>query len=313
MEKTAKIYVAGHRGLVGSALVRALTKQGFANLLTRTSRELDLTDQKAVADFFATQKPEYVFLAAAKVGGIMANKNYPADFIHQNLQIQTNVIGSAHKNEVKKLLFLGSSCIYPKLAPQPIKEEYLLTGALESSNDAYAIAKIAGIKMCQSYNTQYKTNYISVMPTNLYGENDNFDLETSHVLPALIRRFDEAKKNNLPSVTLWGSGTPMREFLFVDDLAEACVHLMDTYNDSSIVNIGTGEDATIKELAGTIAKIVGYTGTLEWDTEKPDGTPRKLLDVSKLHSLGFTHKTSLEDGIKKTYAWYLNTVDNSTI
>jgi GDP-L-fucose synthase len=307
MEKTAKIYVAGHRGLVGSAIVRALTKEGFENLLTRTSKELDLTDQKAVTDFFAAEKPEYVFLAAAKVGGIMANKNYPADFIYQNLQIQTNVIGNAHKNGVKKLLFLGSSCIYPKLAPQPIKEEYLLTGALETSNDAYAIAKIAGIKMCQSYNTQYKTNYISVMPTNLYGENDNFDLETSHVLPALIRRFDEAKKNNLPSVTLWGSGTPMREFLFVDDLAEACVHLMATHNDSSIVNIGTGEDVTIKELAKTIAKIVGYTGTLEWDTEKPDGTPRKLLDVSKLHSLGFKHKTSLEDGIKKTYDWYLET------
>jgi GDP-L-fucose synthase len=306
METTSKIYVAGHRGLVGSAIVRAITAQGFTNLLTRTSKELDLTNQKAVTDFFATERPKYVFLAAAKVGGIMANKNYPAEFIYQNLQIQNNVIENAHKNEVEKLLFLGSSCIYPKMAPQPIKEEYLLGGPLEPSNDAYALAKIAGIKMCQSYNTQYGTNYISVMPTNLYGENDNFDLETSHVLPALIRRFDEAKQNNAPSVTLWGSGTPMREFLHVDDLAEACVHLMQTYDHSNeIVNIGTGEDVTIKELAETVAKIVGYEGTLEWDTTKPDGTPRKLLDVSRLHSLGFKHKTSLEDGIKKTYEWYI--------
>lgn len=307
METTSKIYVAGHRGLVGSAIVRALTAQGFTNLIARTSKELNLTDQVAVSEFFATEKPEYVFLAAAKVGGIMANKNYPAEFIYQNLQIQNNVIENAHKYNVKKLLFLGSSCIYPKMAPQPIKEEYLLSGPLEPSNDAYALAKIAGIKMCQSYNTQYGTNYISVMPTNLYGENDNFNLETSHVLPALIRRFDEAKTNNAPSVTLWGSGTPMREFLYVDDLAEACVHLMQTYDNSNeIVNIGTGEDVTIKELAETIATIVGYTGTLEWDTTKPDGTPRKLLDVSKLHSLGFKHKTSLIDGIKATYQWYKN-------
>jgi len=305
METTSKIYVAGHRGLVGSAIVRALIAQGFTNLITRTSKELDLTNQVAVSEFFAAEKPEYVFLAAAKVGGIMANKNYPAEFIYQNLQIQNNVIENAHKNDVKKLLFLGSSCIYPKMAPQPIKEEYLLSGPLEPSNDAYAIAKIAGIKMCQSYNTQYGTNYISVMPTNLYGENDNFDLETSHVLPALIRRFDEAKTNNLPSVTIWGSGTPMREFLYVDDLADACVHLMLTYDHSNeIVNIGTGEDVTIKELAETIAATVGYTGTLEWDTTKPDGTPRKLLDVSKLHSLGFKHQVSLEDGIRKTYEWY---------
>ena len=305
MEKTSKIYVAGHRGLVGSAIVRTLTKQGFTNLVTRTSKELDLTNQVAVTEFFATEKPEYVFMAAAKVGGIMANKQYPAEFIYQNLQIQNNVIENAHKNDVKKLLFLGSSCIYPKMAPQPIKEEYLLSGPLEPSNDAYAIAKIAGIKMCQSYNTQYDTNYISVMPTNLYGPNDNFDLETSHVLPALIRRFDEAKKNNLPSVTLWGSGTPMREFLYVDDLADACVHFMQTYDNSNeIVNIGTGEDVTIKELAETVAKIVGYTGTLEWDTTKPDGTPRKLLDVSRLHSLGFKHSVSLEKGIERTYEWY---------
>jgi GDP-L-fucose synthase len=305
MDKSSKIYVAGHRGLVGSAIVRALTTQGFTNLITRTSTELDLTNQAAVTDFFATEKPEYVFLAAAKVGGIMANKNYPAEFIYQNLQIQNNVIENARKNNVTKLLFLGSSCIYPKLAPQPIKEEYLLSGPLEPSNDAYALAKIAGIKMCQSYNTQYGTNYISVMPTNLYGENDNFNLETSHVLPAMIRRFDEAKSSNAPSVTLWGSGTPMREFLYVDDLANACVHLMQTYDhNNEIVNIGTGEDVTIKELAETVAAIVGYTGKLEWDTTKPDGTPRKLLDVSRLHSLGFKHQVSLADGIKKTYQWY---------
>lgn len=309
MEKTAKIYVAGHRGLVGSAIVRTLIAEGFENLVTRTSKELNLTDQKAVVDFFTTEKPEYVFLAAAKVGGIMANKNYPADFIYQNLQIQNNIIVNSHNNNVKKLLFLGSSCIYPKLAPQPIKEEYLLTGPLEPSNDAYAIAKIAGIKMCQSYNTQHETNYISVMPTNLYGMNDNFDLENSHVMPAMIKRFDEAKKNNVASVTLWGSGTPKREFLYVDDLAEACVHLMQTYDHSNeIVNIGTGEDVTIKELAETVAKIVGYEGTLEWDTTKPDGTPRKLLDVSKLHSLGYKHKTSLEEGIKATYEWYIKNI-----
>ncbi len=305
MEKSSKIYIAGHRGLVGSAIVRTLTKQGFTNLLTRTSKELDLTNQASVTEFFAAEKPGYVFLAAAKVGGIMANKLYPADFIYHNLQIQNNVIQNAHKNNVKKLLFLGSSCIYPKLAPQPIKEEYLLTGPLETSNDAYALAKIAGIKMCQSYNTQYGTNYISVMPTNLYGENDNFNLETSHVLPALIRRFDEAKINNAPTITLWGSGTPMREFLYVDDLAEACVHLMQTYDNSNeIVNIGTGEDVTIKDLAETIKAVVGYDGSIEWDTTKPDGTPRKLLDVSKLHSLGFRHSINLEDGIQKTYQWY---------
>ncbi len=306
IKKTAKIYVAGHRGLVGSAIVRALEKAGHTHLFTRTRTELDLLDTKAVSNFFATEKPEYVFLAAAKVGGIMANKTYPADFIHQNLVIQNNVIEAAHQSGVTKLLFLGSSCIYPKLAPQPIKEEYLLTGTLEPSNDAYAIAKIAGIIMCQSYRRQYGSNFISVMPTNLYGPNDNFDLETSHVLPAMIRRFHEAKLTLTPSVTLWGSGTPMREFLHVDDLAEACLHLMNTYNDAEIVNIGTGEDCTIKELAETIKEVTGYTGTIEWNTEKPDGTPRKLLDVSKLHSLGFQHKISLKEGIKSTYAWYLN-------
>jgi GDP-L-fucose synthase len=306
MEKTSKIYVAGHRGLVGSALVRKLTSEGYTNLVTRTRAELDLLDSKSVADFFATEKPEYVFLAAAKVGGIMANKTYPADFIRENLIIETNIIDAAHRSSVKKLLFLGSSCIYPKLAPQPIKEEYLLTGLLEPSNDAYAIAKIAGIIMCQSYRRQHGSNFISVMPTNLYGENDNFDLETSHVLPAMIHRFHEAKVNNAPSVTLWGTGSPMREFLHVDDLAEACLHLMENYDGEEIVNIGTGEDITIKELAETIKAVVGFEGNLEWDTTKPDGTPRKLLDVSKLHSLGFKHNIDLREGIERTYQWYLN-------
>ncbi len=310
MEKTAKIYVAGHRGLVGSSIVRTLKEAGYTNLVTRTRAELDLLDAEAVSEFFKTEKPEYVFLAAAKVGGIMANQTYPADFIYQNLQLQNNIIESAHQSGVKKLLFLGSSCIYPKLAPQPIKEDYLLTGSLEPTNEAYAIAKIAGIMMCQSYWRQYGSNFISVMPTNLYGENDNFDLETSHVLPALIRRFHEAEVSNAPSVTLWGSGTPKREFLYVDDLAAACLHLMNTYNEPEIVNIGTGEDVTIKELAETIATTVGYSGQIEWNTTKPDGTPRKLLDVSKLRNLGFKHKTSLTEGIQKTYAWYLtqNTV-----
>lgn len=305
MEKNAKIYVAGHRGLVGSAIVRALEAKGFNNIITKTRSELDLLDTKAVAVFFTVEEPEYVFLAAAKVGGIMANKTHPADFIRDNLIIQNNIIDNAHKNKVKKLLFLGSSCIYPKLAPQPIKEEYLLTGALEPTNDAYAIAKIAGIMMCQSYRKQYGDNFISVMPTNLYGINDNFDLETSHVLPALIRRFHEAKISNSPTVTLWGSGSPMREFLYVDDLASACLHLMETYNEGEIVNIGTGKDITIRELAETIQEVVGYKGKIEWDTSKPDGTPRKLLDVSKLHTLGFHHTTELKEGITSTYNWYL--------
>ena len=304
MQTDSKIYVAGHRGLVGSALVRALEAAGHTHIITRTRSELDLLDQRAVADFFATERPEYVFLAAAKVGGIMANKTYPADFIRENLLIQDNVIDSAHQSGVTKLLFLGSSCIYPKLAPQPIPESALLTSPLESSNEMYAIAKIAGLKMCQAYKQQYGSNFISVMPTNLYGPGDNFDLETSHVLPALIRRFHEAKASGAPSVTLWGTGTPMREFLHVDDLAAACLHLMRTYDDSEIVNIGTGEDVTIKELAETVAEIVGYEGILEWDTTKPDGTPRKLLDVSKLHSLGFHHTISLPDGIRSTYEWY---------
>jgi len=305
MEKTSKIYVAGHRGLVGSAVVRSLESAGYTNIIKKTRDELNLLDQKAVAEFFATEKPEYVFDAAAKVGGILANKDHPADFIYQNLVIQNNIIHGAHQSGVTKLCFLGSSCIYPKLAPQPIKEEYLLSGPLEPSNAAYAIAKIAGIMMCQSYNKQYGTNFISLMPTNLYGPNDNFDLESSHVLPALIRKFHEAKETNSPTVSMWGTGSPMREFLHVDDLADAAVHLMNTYNDSEIVNVGTGEDVTIKELAELVRDIVGYKGELVWDSEKPDGTPRKLLDVSKLHSLGWKHKIALHEGIKETYNWYL--------
>lgn len=305
MKNDSKIYVAGHRGLVGSAIVRALEKAGYTNIIKKTRTELDLLDQNAVAEFFAAEKPEYVFDAAAKVGGILANKEHPADFIYQNLVIQNNIIHSAYLSNVKKLVFLGSSCIYPKLAPQPIKEEYLLSGPLEPSNDAYAIAKIAGIMMCQSYHKQYGTNYISLMPTNLYGPNDNFDLESSHVLPALIRKFHEAKETNSPTVTMWGTGSPMREFLHVDDLADAALHLMNTYDGSEIVNVGTGEDVTIKELAELIRDTVGYNGELVWDTTKPDGTPRKLLDVSKLHSLGWKHKITLPEGVKETYNWYM--------
>lgn len=304
MNKDSKIYVAGHRGLVGSAIVRELQAQGYNNLVLKSHSELDLKNQQAVVEFFAKEKPEYVVLAAAKVGGIGANSKYPADFIYENIMIQTNIIRQSYENNVKKLLFLGSSCIYPKLAEQPIKEESLLTGELEPTNDAYALAKITGIKMCQSYNKQYGTKYISVMPTNLYGINDNFDLETSHVFPALIRKFHEAKVNNEPSVTVWGTGTPIREFLYVDDLAKACIYLMNTYDDSKIVNIGTGIGVTIKELAETIAKIVGYKGELVFDTTKPDGTPIKINDVSYLQSLGWTAKVSLEDGIGKTYEWY---------
>jgi len=313
MKKDSKIFVAGHRGLVGSAIMRQLEKGGFTNVITRTRAELDLLSQTAVALFFEIEKPEYVFLAAAKVGGILGNKKYPADFIYQNLTIQNNIIESAHQHKVTKLLFLGSSCIYPKLAPQPIKEEYLLTGPLEPSNDAYAIAKIAGIKMCQSYHAQHGSNFISVMPTNLYGENDNFDLENSHVLPALIRKFHEAKESNSPTVGAWGTGAPMREFIHVDDVASACIHLMETYNDPEIVNIGTGEDVTIKELAEIVKDVTGYQGEIVWDTTKPDGTPRKLLDVSKLHKLGFKHTIALKDGITKTYAWYTKNINNKRL
>ncbi|HAT68026.1 MAG: GDP-fucose synthetase [Candidatus Yonathbacteria bacterium RIFOXYC2_FULL_47_9] len=304
MEKDARIYVAGHRGLVGSAIVRALQTQGFTNLILRTRQELDLTDQHAVAEFFAQEKPEYVFLAAAKVGGIMANKTYPADFIYGNLAVQNNVINNAYLHKTKKLLFLGSSCIYPKLCPQPIKEEYLLTGELELTNKAYAIAKIAGIIECQSYNEQYGTNFISLMPTNLYGPHDNFDLESSHVMPAMVRKFHDAKMNNAPHVTLWGTGSAQREFLHVDDLADASLFLMENYNDSSIINVGAGEDITIKELAEMVKKVIGFKGEIMWDATKPDGTPRKLLDVSKLHSLGWKHQIPLDEGITAAYQWF---------
>jgi GDP-L-fucose synthase len=304
MNKDSKINVAGHRGLVGSSLVRALQAQGFTNLLLKTREELDLLDETAVSEFFRSEKPDYVFLAAAKVGGIMANSTYPADFIYENLKIELNVIHQAYKNDVKKLLFLGSSCIYPKLAPQPITEDSLLTSPLEPTNEAYAIAKIAGLKMCQFYNQQYRTNFISVMPTNLYGPNDNFDLQSSHVLPALIRKFHDAKENKSPTVEAWGSGKPMREFLHVDDLASACLFLMENYNGSEIVNIGTGTDISIKELTELVKGTVGYEGEIVWDTSKPDGTPRKLLDVSRLESLGWKASVALPEGIKDAYEWY---------
>ncbi len=301
MNKDSKIYIAGHRGMVGSAIHRKLEKEGFTNIVTRTSKELDLRNQQAVADFFAIEKPEYVFLAAAKVGGIVANNTFRADFIYENTMIQSNVIHFSYKNSVKKLMFLGSSCIYPKLAPQPLREEYLLTGLLEDTNEPYAIAKIAGIKMCDAYRSQYGCNFISVMPTNLYGQNDNYDLNNSHVLPALIRKFHTAKMSNLPAVEIWGTGTPMREFLHANDLADACFYLMQNYNEPGLVNIGVGEDITIKDLALLVKKIVGYTGELKFDTTKPDGTPRKLMDVSKLHSFGWKHKISLEEGITSVY------------
>lgn len=304
MEKQAKIYVAGHRGLVGSALIRALGKEGYHQLITRTHKELDLTQQQQVQAFFEQEKPEYVFLAAAKVGGILANSTYQADFIYENLMIETNVIHQAWKNGVKKLLFLGSSCIYPKLAEQPMKEEALLTGPLEPTNDAYAIAKIAGIKMCQAYNQQYGTRYISVMPTNLYGPNDNFDLKSSHVLPALLRKFHEAKQSAQPTVTVWGTGTPIREFLYADDLADACLHLMNHYEGSKIVNIGTGVGVTIRDLALQIAKVVDYQGELIFDTSKPDGTPMKINDVSYLEQLGWKAKLDLGQGLQMTYDWF---------
>jgi len=292
--------------MVGSAIYRKLQREGYTNLLTKTSSELDLRNQQAVADFFAEEKPAYVFLAAAKVGGIIANNTYRADFLYENLAIQNNVIHQAYVNGVKKLMFLGSSCIYPKLAPQPLKEEYLLTGLLEETNEPYAIAKIAGIKMCDAYRAQYGCNFISVMPTNLYGYNDNYHPQNSHVLPALIRRFDEAKKNNTNEVVIWGSGKPMREFLFADDLADACYFLMQTYNEPHLINIGTGEDLTIKDLALAIKEVIGYEGTLSFDATKPDGTPRKLMDVSKLHQLGWKHKIELNEGLKLAYQDYLS-------
>ena len=309
MNKNSKIYIAGHKGLVGSAITRLLEKQGYKNLILKTRQELDLFNQQAVTNFFKKEKPEYVFLAAAKVGGIMANNNYPADFIYENLMIQTNIIHSAYLNKVKKLLFLGSSCIYPKLSPQPIKEEYLLSSDLEPTNKAYSMAKIAGIITCQSYDRQHGTNFISVMPTNIYGQNDNFDLKNAHALPALIRKFHEAKLKNEKKVMVWGSGKPKREFLHTDDLAEACFFLMKNYNSFEIINAGTGEDITIKDLAEKIKKNVGYEGKIAWDKTKPDGTPRKLLDVSKINKIGWKSKIGLEDGIKMTYEWYLNNIN----
>lgn len=306
MEQHSKIYVAGHRGLVGSAIVRTLQSKGFDNILMRSSKELDLRNQEAVEDFFATQKPEYVFLSAAKVGGIVANNTSPAEFIYDNMMIAFNIVNTAYRHNVRKLLFLGSSCIYPKMCPQPIKEEYLLTGALEPTNEAYAIAKISGLELCKFYRRQYGCDFISAMPTNLYGINDNFDLNTSHVLPALIRKFHEAKESQAKKVTLWGTGKPMREFLYVDDLADALVFLMMNYSDEIHINIGTGEDCSIDELARTIKAIVGFDGAIEYDTSKPDGTPRKLLDVGRLHKLGWHLSTPLNDGIAAVYRWYLS-------
>ena len=309
MEKNSKIYVAGHRGMVGSAIVRRLEDLGYTNIIYKTSKELDLRRQAEVEKFFEEEKPEYVFLAAAKVGGIHANNTYPAEFIYDNLMIESNIIHSAYKNGVKKLLFLGSSCIYPKFAEQPIKEEYLLEGQLESTNEAYAIAKITGIELCKFYRRQYGCDFISAMPTNLYGINDNFDLETSHVMPALIRKFHEAKLSGDKEVVMWGTGKPRREFLYVDDLADACIHLMHNYSDEIHVNMGTGEDVEIRELAETIKRVVGYEGEIVNDLSKPDGTPRKLLDVSRLQDSGWKHNVELEKGIKTVYSWYLENTD----
>ncbi len=309
MNKSDKIYIAGHRGLVGSAIIRNLEKNGYDNLVLRNSRELDLTNQLDVNAFFKSEQPDYVFLAAAKVGGIHANDTYPADFIRVNLQIQTNVIDATYRNGAKKLLFLGSSCIYPKLAPQPMKEEHLLTGELESTNEWYAIAKIAGIKMCQAYKKQYGFNAISLMPTNLYGPGDNFNLANSHVMPALIRKFHDAKEQNKKSVEVWGSGIPKREFLHVDDMADATVYLMNNYNGKKFINIGVGEDVSIKVLAEMVKKVVGFEGELKFDVTKPDGTPRKLLDVSKLANIGWKANIALEEGIDSTYRWFLSNTD----
>ncbi|MDD2656569.1 MAG: GDP-L-fucose synthase [Patescibacteria group bacterium] len=317
MDKDSKIYVAGHAGMVGSAIVRLLEKDGYKNIVTRTKEQLDLLDAKAVADFFVSEKPEYVILAAAKVGGIMANNTYPADFLYQNLQIQNNVIHNAYLSGVKKLLFLGSSCIYPKNCPQPMKEEYLLTGLLETTNEPYAIAKIAGIKMCQSYNRQYGTNFIAVMPTNLYGPNDNFDLETSHLFAAFVRKFSEAKKNNLPKVSVWGTGVARREFLHVDDMASGCLFLLNNFNPTKeqnetgeiFVNLGTGVDLSVKELVEHFKQVLDYKGEIEWDSTKPDGTPQKLLDMTKMHEMGWKHTIDLDEGIKMTCEGYLNSID----
>ena len=304
MNRTSRIYVAGHSGLVGSAIIRKLRERACEKVIVRPSKDLDLRDQAAVTKFFATERPEYVFLAAAKVGGILANSILPAQFIYDNIMIETNVIHAAYESGVKKLLFLGSSCIYPKFAIQPIKEEYLMTGQLESTNEAYAVAKIAGIELCKAYNQQYGTNFISVMPTNLYGPNDNFDLASAHVLPALIRKFHEGKVNQNPSVAIWGTGKPRREFLYIDDLADACLLLMDKYERSEPINVGVGEDISIAELAELVASIVGYQGNIVYDAQMADGTPRKLLDISKLAALGWRPGISLEEGIRSTYQWY---------
>jgi GDP-L-fucose synthase len=305
MEHSSKIFVAGHRGMVGSGIVRSLQMNGYSNIVTRTSAELDLRNQAAVNDFFAKEKPEYVFLAAAKVGGIMANNTYRADFLYDNLAIEANVIHSSYVHEVKKLLFLGSSCIYPKLAPQPLKEEYLLTGLLEPTNEPYAIAKIAGIKMCEAYRDQYGCNFISAMPTNMYGQGDNYHLQNSHVIPALLRKFHEAKVSGSTFTEIWGTGTPLREFMYVDDLADACVYLMNMYNEKEFINVGTGEEVTIKELAQAVKQVVGFEGETMFDATKPDGTPRKLMDSTKLHSLGWKHKTSLQDGLRQAYQFFM--------
>jgi len=310
ISKESVIYIAGHRGMVGSAIWRQLSEQGYTNLIGLTSSELDLKDQKAVAEFFATKKPDVVIDAAAKVGGILANNTFPYQFLMENMQIQNNLIDAALKNDVEKFIFLGSSCIYPKLAPQPLKEEYLLTDSLEPTNEWYAVAKITGIKTCEAIRKQFGKDYVSLMPTNLYGTHDNFDLNTSHVLPAMIRKFHEAKENNNTPVTLWGSGTPMREFLFVDDMAASVIFALENRLPEHLYNVGTGIDLTIKELAELIQKIVGHTGEIIWDSEKPDGTPRKLMDVSKMHELGWTHKIDLENGIRRTYQWFLENINN---
>lgn len=310
MDKGNKVYVAGHRGMVGSAIVRKLAAEDYKNIITRKSSELDLRDQHAVADFFDKEKPEYVFLAAAKVGGIVANNTYRADFLYDNLLIEANIIHAAYKHSVQKLLFLGSSCIYPKLAPQPLKEEYLLTGLLEPTNEPYAVAKIAGIKLCEAYRDQYGCNFISAMPTNLYGPGDNYHLQNSHVIPAMIRKFHEAKQAGAPSVELWGSGSPLREFMYADDLADACVFLMKNYNDKLFINIGTAEEISIKALAQLIRTVVGFEGEIKYDSSKPDGTPRKLMDSTRLHNLGWKHTTSLEEGLRKTYPFFLESNKN---
>ncbi len=313
MNKTDKIYVAGHRGLVGSAIVRSLKAKGYENIIGRTHKELDLTNQQAVRDFFEQEKPDVVVLAAAKVGGINANNTTPADFAYENMQIQCNVIQCCHECKVQKLLFLGSTCIYPRMAPQPIPEDALLTGPLEETNEAYAIAKIAGLEMCKFYKRQYGDDFISCMPTNLYGPEDNYNLEGSHVMPAMIRKFHEAKVNGKSSVELWGSGTPYREFLYVDDMADACVFLLENYSGGQHVNIGTGKEVTIKELAETVQKVVGFTGEVVWNKDMPDGTPRKLTDVTKLHALGWTHKVELEEGVQLAYDWFKANVKDARL